>query len=547
MSRTSLMLALWLAFVVRGFWYCALLPPWEGYDEPFHFAALQHVANGQGTPQANTLVSLEVQKSLHLLPLPWELHFHNIQHPLTPHDEFWKLPPPEREQRISAVWGLAPQEGAQPATEPILNYEFQQAPLYYWIFAIPLRAIASLPLLSRMYLLRILTMLLASIAIPIAYGTARRVLRTEPQALGAAAIIVMLPELMISVTRVANESPALVCYTAMLAAAVMAVHKPLSWYAWLLLGGALGCGLLSKAYVLSALPAVVVVGVLALWSPSETGERRPNPVSIVARLAAAFAVTAVIAGRWYASVHRVTGSWTGVKDDIAISHMPVLQKLGQVSQVNWKSGVLSVLISHIWFGAWSFLRVPSAIYVLGFVVIAAALAGVLVRLRRGSAIGAEMRDILLLSAFYMSFWAGLAYSVLVTFLNQGVSSSTGWYLYTAVAAEVILLAWGLQAFAPAHIVFPSLTIGVAVLDLYGVHALLMPYYTGLTYHVGKSVPTALWATLTQLPIVFERLTELRAPWLNATALVCLWVGYWIATVATVLAVIISLRKTVVDA
>jgi hypothetical protein len=68
--RTGRVLALlWLAFVVRGFWYCALLPPWEGYDEPFHFAALQHVASGQGMPHADAPISLEVQTSGHLLPL----------------------------------------------------------------------------------------------------------------------------------------------------------------------------------------------------------------------------------------------------------------------------------------------------------------------------------------------------------------------------------------------------------------------------------------------------------------------------------------------
>jgi hypothetical protein len=61
---------LWLAFVVRGFWYGAILPPWEGYDEPFHFAALKHIASGQRMPHADAPISLEVQTSVHLLPLP---------------------------------------------------------------------------------------------------------------------------------------------------------------------------------------------------------------------------------------------------------------------------------------------------------------------------------------------------------------------------------------------------------------------------------------------------------------------------------------------
>ena len=114
---------LWLAFVVRGFWYCALLPPWEGYDEPFHFAALQNLAAGNGMPHAGDPVSLEVQKSLHLLPLPWQLHFHEIPRPLTPHEDFWELPPNQREQRIQAVRALAPEDALRPAIERIVNAE----------------------------------------------------------------------------------------------------------------------------------------------------------------------------------------------------------------------------------------------------------------------------------------------------------------------------------------------------------------------------------------------------------------------------------------
>lgn len=547
MARATLLLVLlWLAFVVRGVWYCALLPPWEGYDEPFHFAALQHVAAGQGMPHADTPISLEVQKSLHLLPLPWMLTLHDIPHPLMSHEEYWKLTSAEREQRIAAVRALSPDDGKQPAAEPILNYEYQQTPLYYWLFAFPTRATASLSLLSRIYLLRLLSVLSASVAIPLAYWIARRVLQTVFQALGVAAIIALLPELMIDVARVGNESLALLCYTAMLAAAVLVVQQPMAWRAWLSLGAALGAGLLAKAYVLSAIPVVISVGLLAVWYPSGAGERRAKPVAIIARLAAALAVAGAIAGRWYAVVHKATGSWTGMKDDIAISHLSWLQKLSQVAHVNWKSGVLSISISHVWFGAWSFLRVPNFVCVLVFAVIAFSMAGGIVRWRRDSTAGPERRDILVLAAFYLCFWAGLLYSVVVNFLSQGVSASTGWYLYATVAAEVVLLVWGLQAFVPARFLFPCLALGLAALDLYGAHALMMPYYTGLTAHVGKTVPAALWPTLTQLPTVFQRLGQLRPGWLGARVLLSCWIAYWIATLGTVFAVVVLFRKPAED-
>ena len=89
---------------------------------------------------------------------------------------------------------------------------------------------------------------------------------------------------------------------------------------------------------------------------------------------------------------------------------------------------------------------------------------------------------------------------------------------------------------------PVLAIGAAALDLYGTHALLMPYYTGLTVHAENSVPTALWTTLTYLPQVFFRLGELRPAGLGASILLTWWVGYWVATMGAVLVVVDSCRK-----
>ena len=540
--RTGRVLAfLWLAFIARGFWYCAVLPPWEGYDEPFHFAALEHIASGQGMPHADAPISLEVEKSLALLPLPWMLTLHNIPGPLMSYDEFWRLPPAERDSRITATRALPPEEGSRPATEEIVNYESQQPPLYYWLFGVALRWMSGSRLLSRIYILRLCNVLLASVVIPLVYWIARRVLGSEPQALGTTAIVLLLPELMINLARVSNEGIALVCYTVILAAAIATVDKPLSWRAWILLGLGLGAGLLSKAYVLSAVPAVILLAILVTSRSQRSGEQRVSWNSIVLRLTSTFVVTFAIAGAWYIGVHRATGSWTGVTDDVAARHLSLPQKFAQLPNVNWKSGALSILISHLWFGAWSFLRVPDVIYVLAFVLIGGAIVGVFVRLVRKGARARETRAILGLAAFYLCFWAGLLYDVLVIYLTKGVSASAGWYLYAAVAAEIILLVWGLQAFFPARIVFPGLALGITALDLYGMHGLLMPYYTGLTWHVGKFVASALWVTTTHLSVVFDRLDQLRPPWFPVSALLIAWILYCVATVGTATAVVLLFR------
>lgn len=97
-------------------------------------------------------------------------------------------------------------------------------------------------LLSRVIALRILSVLLASIAVPLAFTVARQVLGEEGKALGVTALLVLLPELMVNLARVGNESLALVLMTLALVYALKTVEQPERWSAWIALGLALGSG-----------------------------------------------------------------------------------------------------------------------------------------------------------------------------------------------------------------------------------------------------------------------------------------------------------------
>ena len=535
-----------MAFVVRGLWYCAMAPAWEGYDEPFHFAYLQHVAAGLGPPARTTPVSLEVQNSLHLLPIPWELQFQTIPPPLTTYDDYWRLPVEQRASREVAVRGLSSSLAYQPATEPIANYEAQQAPLYYSIFAVPLRWMSGSPLLSQIFALRMLSVLLASAVVPLAYLVAREVLRDPGQALGVTALLVLLPELMINLARVGNESVAMIFFTLVLLFALKAVAEPLYWRWWLLLGAALGCGLLTKAYFLTAVPALMALAIYCLVKP-EAAPVRPH-LAVAARIGTAFALVFAIAGVFYLRVHALTGSWSGQGDDAALRSIPLAHKLMALLHVNWKSGAASILLSHIWFGGWSFLRLPPAFYIASFALIVLAIAGAFSRLvgwRKQEP--AELRGIFVLSAFYVCFWAGLGYHVLVTYLNQGISASVGWYLYCLVAGEGVLLVWGLLAFVPARFLFPGLCAVIALADIWGMHAILLPYYTGLSVHVAGRVPSRLAGTVSNLSLVFSRLAINKPEWLTPPILVGWWLVYLVATIGVVLLVAsITARQPKID-
>ncbi len=472
----KLLIVLWLCFIVRGCFYCALLPVWEGYDEPSHFAFIQYVIEHRGLPVVTTPVSREVQASLHLMPLSWEQRLHELESPIYTEDSYWQLPEGDRNELREKLRSIPPAWQSQAGTAPAM-YEAQQAPLYYWIMSVPMRLAASWGLPARVLLIRILSVLLASLLVPIAYVTANEVFLSRAQALAIAAVITCMPELMIDISRAGNESLAIVVFSLFTLSLLRAAQPGKSM--WFLIAGiVLGIGLLSKAYFLVAIPAYAVVALHCAWHD----ERK----RILLRATAGLCVAAIISFGWYWRNHALTGSWSGEINDVAASHRGVAHLIAAIPHVNWIGGVTSVLVSHIWFGAWSFLKLPKPVYLIFLLGIVAIVIGVAKAIAKD-----RFRSSALFVAFaiYGFFWLGLLYDVLITYISSGSSSSTGWYLYAVVLPEILLIAWAVNSLVPAHLrwaVLPAIATLFAAIDLYGVHFLLAPYYTGMIAHVAGS-------------------------------------------------------------
>src|SRR5262245_28812776 len=99
------LLALWLAFLCKGAFYAVVFPIWEGFDEFAHFAFIQHIANYHELTVPDTRVSHEIDASLELAPLPWELI--KILPSYTTHDAYWQLPPTERIRRQKELLAIS--------------------------------------------------------------------------------------------------------------------------------------------------------------------------------------------------------------------------------------------------------------------------------------------------------------------------------------------------------------------------------------------------------------------------------------------------------
>ncbi len=534
-ARTTrrLLLLVYVCFLLRGLFYSAMFPIWEGFDEYAHFAFVQYVASHGGLPRADTEVSREIGESLKLVPLPWMLR--DWGPPYTTHDEYWRLPASERDLREARLYSLPRAWAGLPAEKALPIYEAQQPPLYYWLLSLPLRAALRFSLPGRLTLLRLLSVLLASLAIPLGYLLAVSVLGNREYALGITALISIMPGLMIDICRVGNDSLSVFLYTLLAYAALTFFASPGRRGTALLLALALGVGLLTKAYFLTAIPAL---GALLIFG-FLLGRGADRAAALTGTAATGAAL--ILSGWWYWRNHTLTGSWSGLMQDVTLRNVTLVELLRKVPQVDWRNALDSTFLSHIWFGAWSFLQVRYWIYHAYRFAALLALLGLLVfavraLLGRGvpGVLLSSPKQLLILGSIYGFFWLGLFYHVLITFATSGQSSSAGWYLYCMVVVEVVLMTAGLLFLSPERLrrwVVPAATTSFGLLDIYTVHFLFIPYYTGLIAHKangalevfvpGQVSHAGFWNVL-------DRLRESKACF-PAPLMLAVWVLYLAAT------------------
>jgi hypothetical protein len=175
----------------------------------------------------------------------------------------------------------------------------------------------------------------------------------ETHALSATILIASMPGLLIAIARVANDSLAI----ALFAVLTYALVRPEPWDSRgaLLIGSILGAGLLTKAYFVAALPAV-------LWSGAAAFLRLPvqKRTGCFARVAASLVLALALSGWWYV---RTLGGGGPVWNDAAPLTPLVAGDLWRYAlAMDWWEAAKVSLNAHLWVGGWSFLGVRSWMY-----------------------------------------------------------------------------------------------------------------------------------------------------------------------------------------
>lgn len=418
-------------------------------------------------------------------------------------------------------------------------YQAHHPPLYYWLLSPALRVLRPRPLPDRVLLLRWLSVALASLVVPLAFLVARRVLTSDALGIGVAALVAAMPELMISVARVGNESLGIPLYSLLVYLSLRLVEnsETTGRRTWLLCGVILGLGLLTKAYFLAALPALAMIFAWRIWR-SPRGRS-----SILANATLAGTLAAMVSGWWYWRNHLLTGTWSGRPEAVGVRSISLWELLRRVPQVDWYNALDSIFNSHIWFGNWSGLTVRSWMYHSFRNIVLLAASGIaltfwrMYRRRAAANTLTQPSYLLVLVLFYGFFWLGQFYNVLMIFSNWGVSTSMGWYMYCLVVAEVVLATIGLMALFPRAWHAWILPAGIAcfvLFELYATHFVLVPYYTGLIAHGPDGrLPAFHVSQLAQFGVqtVLNRVATNKASFLSWPSQLCLWILYLAATIS----------------
>ena len=505
-----------------------MLPIWEGYDEYSHFAYLQKVAVDHQLPKPDTDTTREVVASLACVPLPWTIRddLPDIQHVV--HDQFWALPAAQREQKEECLKALPPEHRGEAALIHRRLYESQQPPSYYLLLSPIYDVIANSPLPMRVLLLRLAGVLLASSLVPLTYVAAGFVLRQQWMSLGCACFLASMPELFVSLSRVSNEALAVVAGS-LLTIAILWWSRRENLWATCSLGVGLGAALLVKAYFLCALLAICLLILLRAIVRRSAAYALKHGTLIVA-------TALLIAGWWYLRTWQLTGSISGEQLDSLSQSLPILTRLKALFRIHWLGTLDSALLTHFWFGGWSFLRFRQAwIYHVLSLLWAFASAGVLVLLLRRTSDWVRRPQVLCLAMLIVCLSATLAYHAFVSFLVIGVAATEGWYLYALVTAECILVPAGLMALTAKNwrpLCFPLLTFLFTAADLLGMHFYLMPYYAGVIRHSAKGTVAPLHLAEFQsvgFSELFARLCVNRAGFLTEPVMILLWALYLLAS------------------
>ncbi len=423
-----------LALLCAGLGYLAILPAFEGLDETAHYSSIRQIADTGTIPLFGTSF-IDAAVRAYRGPMP-DIPGYNYR----TYPQFFAQP--DLVANYASSYRSSGIAAFRPSDEQ--NWEAQHPPLYYLLLATVDKASDGLPFLTQMFLLRLVSFLLALSGVGFAVLACRRSGSggaSDPAMIGFLLYPIVFPMFFVEFTRLGNDSLCL----------LLAGLTAYLFSKWLkdendarlsvAIGIVLGLGLLTKAFFIPIIAALGTFVLLRLFAERQSGG---TASAAIRKLILLFLPALLIGGGWYVYKLVAYGDLIGSNDAtiLAAKGGLVAGLKRNFSVYAAARGVAAVFKSYIWAGTQSLAKPPAILFLPLTALVLAGTGGFLLRLRQR-----PVSDIAWLPVLLFVFFAGgLFYHILMDIASTGSASTPGWYLH-------ILMPW----FAPA------LGIGMATL------------------------------------------------------------------------------------
>ncbi len=415
--------------ILNAVLYSALLPLWDGFDEPFHYGYVETLASRHTIPKlGSTTLSQEIVQSLYLAPASQVVQ-RNLPF-VTTFSDYFALPAPERALRRAELMRLSPelrQRDAQGAS----NYEAQQAPLAYLLMVPANLRWGREPLPRRVLYLRLFGAITACLLQMAGTLALARLLELDATASRLAVFLVLSAQMLYaSVAHVSNDWLAIPLTTWTLVALLRFWRQPQLGSASLL-GWAVAAGLLTKAYFLAWL---LVAAAAVAWIAARKRNSELATVFMTIVLAAA--------GPWYVRNLALYGNLSGIQPAAGGALGPAEVARAALS-LPWGRSLLPLMRGSLWTGNNSFTSFSRTTLDVMLMLILAGAFLWLWSARKSASRATEA----LLAAGCLAFLAAVLYNCVVFFAqSKGTQvTTTPWYTQAVAAPLRAWCAWGSAA------------------------------------------------------------------------------------------------------